>query len=97
MPEWTPVHDSAGNVAGWVAPADPGEPDTGYFEADRLPRVRRRADIIGQAADVMANEAFDLDAVWDACQAAGMSAGDVDSAGNAALLLEQIERRYPDL
>jgi hypothetical protein len=64
-----------------------------YFEADRLPRVRRRADIIGQAADLMADEAFGLDETWDACAAAGMPPGDIDSAGNVVLQLEQIEHQ----
>jgi hypothetical protein len=91
---WEPVHDAAGKVVGWVASPDPGEPDLDYFEADRLPRVRRRADIIDQAAALL-DPAFDLETSWEALEAA-LPDGDIDSAGNVVLLLEQIERGYPD-
>jgi hypothetical protein len=91
-----PVRDADGNVLGWVSEPDPGEPDVDYFEADRLPRVRRRADILVQAASIMSPE-FDLDDTWDACEAAGMTPGDIDSAGNVVLMLEKVEHRYPGL
>jgi hypothetical protein len=94
MSERQPVTDVAGNVLGWMSAPDPDEPDVSYFEADRLPKVRRRAAILGEAADLMANEAFGLDETWDAGLAAGLTDADLDAVGHVVLLLEQVERRY---
>jgi hypothetical protein len=77
-----------------MTPADPDEPDVDYFAADRLPRVRRRAAIIDQAAALL-DPAFDLDTSWDALEAA-LPEGDIDAAGYVVLTLEQVERGYPD-
>jgi hypothetical protein len=96
LEERQPVTDAAGNVLGWMSAPDPDEPDVSYFEADRLPKVRRRADIIGQAADLMANEAFSLEETWDAGLAAGLSEADLDAAGSVVLMLEKIEYRYDE-
>jgi flavoprotein len=50
------------------------------------------ADAIDQAADLMMDEAFDLEQTWDACEASGMPSGAIDSAGNVALALRQVEQ-----
>jgi hypothetical protein len=89
MSEWQEVPD------GWMAAPDPDEPDVDYFEADRLPRVKRRADAIDQAVDAMLTESLDQDAVWDACEER-MPLGMVDSAGSVALVLWKVEHGYAD-
>lgn len=81
---------------GWMAAPDPDEPDVDYFEADRLPKVRRRADAIDQAADALMTESLDLDASWDAGLDAGLSELDLDAAGNVALVLAEIEQLRKD-
>jgi hypothetical protein len=76
---WQPVHNAAGDVVGWMAAPDPDEPDVDWFEADRLPKVRRRADVIAQAVTMMGPE-FDLDDTWEALEAAGLSEDDMIAA-----------------
>lgn len=76
---------------GWMQAPDPGEADVDYFEADRLPRVARRAGVIDRAAGLLMDEAFDVESTWDAAEASGMPEGMIDSAGNVALLLAGIE------
>lgn len=74
----------------------------GKIEAvDLGPMLRRhRAEIVGyraravdQAAELLLDEAFDPSETWDAAEAAGMPAGMIDSAGNVALVLAEVERR----
>jgi hypothetical protein len=89
-PKWEPVTGAGGAVLGWMSPADPGEPDVDYFEADRLARVRRRADILDQAVTLMGPE-FDLDATWEALEAA-LPEDDIVAAARVVLMLEKIER-----
>jgi hypothetical protein len=75
-------------------------PDGKVVEVDMGPVIRRhrdrhikaRADAIDQAADLLMDAAFDPGETWDACEALGMPDGAIDSAGNVALLLSQIER-----
>jgi hypothetical protein len=93
MADWTEITNAAGEVVGWTSAPDSDEPDVDYFEADRLPKVRRRADAIDQAADLLLDGAFDPSDTWDACEAAGMPEGAIDSAGNVALLLSRVERQ----
>jgi hypothetical protein len=82
---------------GWMQAPDPDEPDVDYFEADRLPRVARRARIIGEAADLMALQSLTPEESFGAVEAAGLGDDVADAAGHVVLLLEQIERqRYPD-
>jgi hypothetical protein len=57
----------------------------------RAAHIKFRADAIDQAADLLMDEAFDLEATWDACEASGMGSGAIDSAGNVALALRRIE------
>jgi hypothetical protein len=85
---WTPVTDAAGKVLGYVSAPDPDEPDAGYFEADRLPKVARRAAALAPVAELYGNESFGIDAVSDAC---GLSEDDQDSAANVAWALMQVE------
>ncbi len=75
-------------VDGQVVPVDLGP----VLRRHRAAHVRARADAIDQAADLLMDEAFDLEATWDACEASGMSAGAIDSAGNVALVLRNIEQ-----
>jgi hypothetical protein len=79
-----------------MAAPDPDEADVDYFEADRLPKVRRRAEVIDQAADLLMDDAFDPGATWDAANEAGVSDLALDAAGHVALILRQIEIRGPD-
>jgi hypothetical protein len=80
---------------GWMQAPDPDEPDVDYFEADRLPMVARRADVILQAVDEMMTPSFDLDTVWTMCEER-LPPGVVDSAGSVAFELEKVENRYDD-
>ena len=57
----------------------------------RAAHIKARADAIDQAAGLLMNEAFDLEATWDACEASGMPDAAIDSAGNVALALRNIE------
>ena len=57
----------------------------------RAAHIEARADAIDQAADLLMDEAFDPGETWDAAEAQGLPAGAIDSAGNVALLLSQIE------
>jgi hypothetical protein len=90
MPDggWQPVE------GGWMKAPDPGEPDVDYFEADRLPKVRRRAAAIGQAADLFADRAFDPAETWDSGKAAGLTDANLDAAAYVALEMEKIERGF---
>ena len=92
IPKWQPVTGAGGTVLGWMSAPDPAEPDVDYFEADRLPRVRRRGAVIGQAADLFADRAFDPAETWDAGLAAGLADPDLDAAAYIAVELEKIER-----
>jgi hypothetical protein len=92
IPKWEPVTGAGGTVLGWMLALDPAEPDVDYFEADRLPRVRRRAAAIGQAADLFADENFDPAETWDAGLAFGLTDHDLDAAAYLAVELEKIER-----
>jgi hypothetical protein len=55
--------------------------------------IRARADAIDQAADLLMDAAFDPGETWDACEAAGMPEGMIDSAGNVSLELSRVERQ----
>ena len=74
-------------------------PDGKVVAVDMEPMLRRhraahieaRAGAIDQAADLLMDQAFDVAETWDAAEAQGMPAGAIDSAGNVALLLSQIE------
>lgn len=90
--DWKPVTNPAGEIVGWMAAPDPDEPDVDYFEADRLPKVRRRADIIAQAVTLMGPE-FDLDETWDALEKT-MPDADIAAAGHVTKTLQEIELRY---
>lgn len=88
MDGMTEVRDGDGNVLGWMAPADA-----------ELPHERRlrdfvmgvRVDAVDQAADLLMDEAFSLEETWDSAVAPGLPESALDSAGNVALLLSQIE------
>jgi hypothetical protein len=58
----------------------------------RVTHIEARAGAIDQAADLLMDEAFDLEATWDACEASGMPPGAIDSAGNVALALREVEQ-----
>jgi hypothetical protein len=58
----------------------------------RVAHVKARAGAIDQAADLLMDEAFDVAHTWDACEASGMPPGAIDSAGNVALVLREIEQ-----
>jgi hypothetical protein len=75
-------------VDGKVVPVDLGP----TLRRHRAAHIKARADAIDQAADLLMDEAFDLDATWDACEASGMPEGAIDSAGNVALVLREIEQ-----
>jgi hypothetical protein len=92
MDSWEPITDAGGAVLGWMQAADPDEPDVDYFEADRLPRIRRRADVIGPAAALTADEAFSADEVRVMWQRSGLSDADLDAAANVAFELWKIEQ-----
>jgi hypothetical protein len=74
-------------VDGKVVAVDMGP----MIERHRRAHIKARADAIDQAADLLMDEAFDVNATWDAAEAAGMPEGAIDSAGNVALLLARIE------
>ena len=74
-------------VDGKVVPVDLGP----VLRRHRATHIEARADAIDQAADLLMDQAFDPGETWDACEASGMPAGAIDSAGNVALLLSQIE------
>jgi hypothetical protein len=57
----------------------------------RAAHVEAKAGRIDQAADLLMNESFGVDETWDAAEASGMPGGLIDSAGNVALVLRQIE------
>jgi hypothetical protein len=78
-------------VLGWTAAPDPDEPDVDWFEADRVPKVRRRAEVIGQAADLFADESIDPEQTWDSANERGLTDCDLDAAAYVALELEKIE------
>jgi hypothetical protein len=84
--EWTPVH------GGWMQAPDPDEPDVDYFEADRVPRVRRRAAVLDQAAALAADEAFTAGEVNDMWQRSGLTGDELDAAAHVALTLAEAER-----
>jgi hypothetical protein len=63
------------------------------FRRHRVAHVKARADVIDQAADLLMDRAFDPEETWDAAEASGMPESAIDSAGNVALLLSQIEDR----
>jgi hypothetical protein len=88
---WTAVHAADGRVAGWVAPADPDEPDVDYFEADRLPKVARRAAVLDQVTALFADPAFDPLETGEAARASGLSEAEADSCAYLALVLRQVE------
>jgi len=96
---WTPVTSAAGETLGWMAPADPDEPDVDYFDADRPRRtacraaiVKARADRINPVADVAGDEAFTAEEVTDMGRGAGLSDDDLDAAANVAVALWEIEQ-----
>jgi hypothetical protein len=74
-------------VDGKLVPVDLGP----MLRPHRAAHVKARADAIDQAADLLMDQAFDPEATWDAAEASGMPEGAIDSAGNVALLLSQIE------
>jgi hypothetical protein len=92
---WEPVTDASGKVLGWTAAPDPGERDADWFEADRLPRVARRAAALDEAAALFSDPAFDVSQTFDAALASGLSHGDVDAAEYVALELRLIEIQGP--
>jgi hypothetical protein len=53
--------------------------------------VRLRADAIGPAADLTADEAFSTEEVKEMWQRSGLSHDDLDAAANAALVLYEVE------
>jgi hypothetical protein len=89
MADWEPVTGASGEVLGWMSAADPDEPGD-YFEADRRPKVARRAAAIGEVADLAASPAFDLDEVC-ASGEARIGEDGVDAALGVALELQQVE------
>jgi hypothetical protein len=74
-------------VDGKVVPVDLGP----MLRRHRAAHIKFRADAIDQAADLLMDEAFDLEATLDTCEASGMGSGAIDSAGNVALALRRIE------
>ena len=88
MTDWAPVTDAAGTVLGWMAAPEPDEPDVDGFEADRLPRVRRRAAAIDEVAAAFGEECFDPETVWDAST---LPEADLDAAGYIAVTLARVE------
>jgi hypothetical protein len=88
MSGWTAVHGKDGAVLGYTAPADV---ETPHERAQRMRLVRVRADAIGQAAALLADEAFDLDESYAAAETA-MPPGMVNAAGHIALVLAEVER-----
>jgi hypothetical protein len=88
MTGWTPVLGKDGAVLGYTAPADA---ETPHERSLRMRVAGLRAEAIDQAADLLMDEAFDVESTWNAAEASGMPPGAIDSAGNVALLLSRIE------
>jgi hypothetical protein len=95
MTDWTPVTNAAGKVLGWMAAADPDEPDVDYFEADRVPKAGRRARAIDEAVALFSDPAFDPGATFDAALTSGLSYDQVDAAEYVALELRRVELEGP--
>ena len=92
MTDWQPVLNAAGETLGWTAPLDPDEPDVDYFAADRPRKVRLHAARLEEVTGLFIDDAFDPEETWDAGLAAGLTDADLESAGNVAVLLWQVER-----
>jgi hypothetical protein len=75
-------------VDGQVVPVDLGP----MLRRHRAAHIKAQADAIDEAAGLLMDEAFDPESTWDACEASGMPSGAIDSAGNVALALWQVER-----
>lgn len=75
-------------VDGQVVPVDLGP----MLRRHRAVHIKARAGAIDEAAGLLMDEAFDPESTWDACEASGMPAGAIDSAGNVALVLRNIEQ-----
>jgi hypothetical protein len=58
----------------------------------RLAHIKARADAIDQAASMFGDECFDIEETYETCEAAGLSAGVVNSAAHIALTLAETER-----
>lgn len=93
MTEWAPVTGADGTVLGWMAAPDPDEPDVDWFEADRLPKIRRRAAVIDPVAALAADEAFSADEVIEMGRRSGLTGDDLDAAANVAWHLWVVEQR----
>jgi hypothetical protein len=92
MTDWHPVTNAAGDVLGFMAAPDPDEdPGGDYFTDDRRRVVWLRAGVIGQAADMFHDHAFDPAETWDAGLAYGLSDRQLDAAAYVAVTLEEIE------
>jgi hypothetical protein len=61
-------------------------------QAARSGTVAARADRIGPAADLTADEAFTADEVREMWRRSGLSDDDLDSAANAAVVLWEVEQ-----
>jgi hypothetical protein len=92
--DWQPVTDAAGNVLGYMAAPDPGEPDADYFDADRPRVVGIRAARLDEAAALICDPAFGVDETWAAGLAAGLGEAELDSAANVAFLLWKVEHGF---
>ena len=73
---------------GALTTLNPDEPDVDYFEADRLPRVARRAAAIDEAAAAFGELCLDAEEVWDA---SALPDAEKDAAANVAIELVKIE------
>jgi hypothetical protein len=62
-------------------------------KAERKGHVKKRADRIGPAAALTADEAFTAGEVRDMWARSGLSDDELDSAANAALVLWEVEQR----
>lgn len=91
--EWKPVTGADGAVLGWMSAPDPDEPDVDWFEADRLPKVARRAAAIDEAAALAADEAFTPDEVGEMWRRTGLNDDELDAAAHVALTLCEVELR----
>ena len=60
--------------------------------AARTADVDMKAGVIDQAAELFCSPGFDPAATYDACEAAGMSDGQADSAAYIAVTLGEIEQ-----
>jgi hypothetical protein len=61
------------------------------FRRHRAAHIKACADVIDQAASMFGAECFDIDGTYETCEAAGLSAGVVNSATNVALVLLEAE------